>query len=122
MVKCSNGNLDCRSFKIAGSGIGFKGGRYVSKGVYIAAKRAGSKLFQKLNDPAYKKHAKKNKIKFILIETTKGSKKKTRAYEATRSKLSQPVTTIINGKRITYKYTYSIKRLADVTEVSKLMT
>lgn len=92
MATCSNGNTDCRSFKISGSGIGFKGGRYVAETRAVAAKRAGSKLFQKIkSDPAYKRFENMNAIKFILSETTAGSKKKTVAYKVTKERLPQPI-------------------------------
>jgi hypothetical protein len=119
MVKCANGDPDCRSFKIAGSGIGYKGGRYVAKTPAVAAKRAGARLFQKIqNDPEFKKYANKTSIKFILKEVTKGRKNtnKTVAYEVFRKKLSTPLEITRNGKTIQYQYTYEVKRLINMAE------
>lgn len=112
MVKCSNGTEDCRSFKVVGAGIPFTGGRYVAKTAGVAAKRAGSKLYSKVNnDAAFAKYQNKNSIKFILQETTKGAGKHTKAFEVFRTKLTKPVIVKIKGSEIVYKYKYEIKQL-----------
>ena len=125
MVKCSNGEPDCMSFKVLGSGILFEGGNYRAKSVSKAAKRAGVKLFQKIdNKPEYKKYASKKSIKFILGETTRGSDKKTYAFEISRVKLDKPITigkgknnatNDVNPFKVTYqvKYKYVCTRLSD---------
>lgn len=123
MVKCSNGELDCMSFKVLGSGIMFEGGSYKAKTVSKAAKRAGVKLFQKIdNNAEYKKYSAKKSIKFILGETTRGSEKKTHAFEIQRVKLDKPITVARGNfnedtdKFDTYyqvKYSYVCKRLSD---------
>lgn len=114
MVKCSNGNTDCRSFKIAGSGIGFKGGRYVAPSRTVAARRAGSKIFQKINnDSNYTKFNKKMSVKFILVETSRGMPKKTVAYEVTKEKLTKPTEFKKGGQTIIVKFKYIVTRLSD---------
>ena len=123
MVNCSNGNTECRSFKIIGSGIGFKGGRYVAENRNIAANRAGSKLFQKTNKhPDYKKYAGKKSIKFILSETTVGSPKKTIAYEVTKQKLDKPIEFTKGNKTILVKFKYEVHKLInqDDPELKKM--
>lgn len=118
MVKCSNSNEECKSFKILGSGIGFEGGRYVAPSVSVAAKRAGTKLFQKAMKSA--EFANKKTIKFIVGETTSGSKKKTYAYEVKRMTLEKPKVIVRNGVTIEYKYKYEVKRLATMPSSSDL--
>lgn len=114
MVKCGNGNTDCRSFKIAGSGIGFKGGRYVAPNRNIAARRAGSKLFQKIhNDDNFSNFSKKISVKFILIETTQKMSKKTVAYEVTKEKLDNYREFKRGEKAIVVKYKYKVTRLTN---------
>lgn len=109
MVKCSNGDPDCKSFKVLGSGIGFEGGSYKAKTVGAAAKRAGSKLFQKKE---YKKFPNKTTIKFILGETTRGSAKKTFAYEVTRITLDKPITVARADLDYQVKYKFVCKALS----------
>lgn len=123
MVKCSNGKDDCRSFKVVGAGIPFTGGRYVAKSAGIAAKRAGSKLYSKVNnDTAFAKYKHKDSIKFILQETTKGGGKKTKAYEVFRTELDKPVVVKIKDTEIVYKYKYEVKQLkTPVDDVMKEM-
>jgi hypothetical protein len=112
MVKCSNGKENCRSFKIVGSGISFVGGRYVAETQSVAAKRAGSRLFQKIeNDPSFKEFKSRKSIKFIIRETTQGSLKKTTAYEVFRETLPKPIVTTIKGVEIIYKYNYTVTKL-----------
>lgn len=124
MVKCANGNPDCRSFKITGSGIGFKGGRYIAETQAVAAKRAGSALFQYVHtshkhgrglDEHYAKWKNKTSIKFILMETTRGSNptKKTVAYQVNKTVLSTPKTIKRGDQTITVKYAYTVDKLTN---------
>lgn len=111
MPKCSNGG-ECSSFKIVGSGIDYKGGRYVTKNFATAARHAGSQLYSKVhNNSKYKKYDNKISIKFILKETTRGGSKSTKAYEVFRVKLTTPKVITLNGVSVTYKYTYNVKAL-----------
>lgn len=123
MVKCSNGTEECRSFKVVGAGIPSTGGRYIAKTFGVAAKRAGSKLYSKINNNAeFAKFQNKNSIKFILQETTKGAGKKTKAFEVFRTKLDKPVVVKIKGQEILYKYKYNVKQLkSSVEEVMQEM-
>ena len=112
-VKCSNGKEDCKSFKVMGSGIGFKGGSYKAQTIGVAAQRAGKKLFQKVDkDKNLKKFSSKNTIKFILGETTRGSEKRTKAYVVTRSLLDTPKVINRGGVEISYKYEYKTSVLS----------
>ena len=123
MVKCSNGDPECKSFKVLGSGIMFEGGSYKAKTVSKAAKRAGVKLFQKVdNDSTYKKFSSKKSIKFILGETTRGSERKTHAFEVKRIKLDKPKV-ITRGKiEYTVKYTYECVKLSGQdNEIDKIV-
>lgn len=98
-----------RNFTIQGSDIGFSGGLYVAKEPLAAAKKAGTKLFQMIDhaqkykeDPKNEKYIKykdiaeyakyngQKSIKFLLRESTQGSKKKSYFYEITQKKLSVP--------------------------------
>tara|TARA_X000000368_G_C22678152_1_gene557038 strand:+ start:76 stop:447 length:372 start_codon:yes stop_codon:yes gene_type:complete len=123
MPKCSNGNPDCKSFKVLGSGIGFKGGRYVAENKMKAAKRAGSKLYKKIdNDPRYSQYKNKTSIKFIMGETTIGSPKKSTAYEVKRSKLAEPKKIKIGNTVVEYKYKYTVHKLSiPDSEMEKMM-
>jgi hypothetical protein len=101
------------SFRILGSGIGFKGGRYVAFSKSVAANRAGSMLFRKIrNDAMYSNFAKKQSIKFILGESTSGSKHKSTAYEVTQTELSTPKKVTRGGVELVYKYKYTVSKLA----------
>lgn len=123
MPKCSNGNPDCKSFKILGSGIGFKGGRYIAQDKTVAARRAGSRLYKKIeSDPQYSQFKNKTTIKFILGETTKGSPKTTTAYQVKRTKLDKPLKIKIGNTMVTYKYKYTVHKLAiNDSEIGKMM-
>jgi hypothetical protein len=54
------------------------------------------------------------KIKFHIVECTRGSKQKTFYYEGTRTKLDNPISVNIKGgnnnKQIVYKYKNMIKK------------
>lgn len=83
-----------RSFTIEGSGTGFKGGRYRSKtGPLTAARKAGARLYRELTESQIKDRESKNKknIKFILKETTRGSKKETMFFKVERIPLKNPI-------------------------------
>jgi hypothetical protein len=105
------------SFKISGSDIGFEGGRYKSDGGHAkAAKKAGAMLFRivenKSNKAEYKKFKKfhDHKIfKFILTETTQGSKKESKYYEATKIPLKTPKTIVRGGVEVTYSFKVVVK-------------
>ena len=115
MTKCSNKTSVCKSFKILGSGIGFTGGRYVAENKMTAARRAGSKLYNKVdNNALYEKFKNKKSIKFILGEITQGGDKKTTAFEVSRTKLVTPKTVKIGSQTIVYKYAYNVKKLINV--------
>lgn len=106
-----------RSFKISGSDIGFEGGRYLSdEGPKKAANRAGSALFKAIDNkqdkPGFRKYKKFQDhkiIKFILTESTQGSKKESKYYEASRIPLKTPKTVVRNGVSITYEFKIVVK-------------
>lgn len=106
-----------RTFKISGSDIEFEGGKYVSDaGPKKAANKAGSMLFRiienKSNKPEYNKFKKfKNHkiVKFILTETTRGSSKSSRYYEASKIPLKEPKVVKIGDVEITYNYRIIVK-------------
>lgn len=100
-----------KTFKVAGSGIGFKGGRYYANTPIQAAKKAGSQLFRRVNtDPLYKSHSKRTSIKFIIVETTKGAanRGKTHNYIVTRKKKSKPMVAVRGNTTVTYEYDYTV--------------
>jgi hypothetical protein len=102
-----------RSFTIEGSGTGFNGGRYKTKTSPLsAAKKAGARLYRELTESQIKSRESKGKkdIKFILKETTRGSKKETLFFRVKRVTLSKPVVRTIAGKTIQSKYVYEIER------------
>lgn len=108
MPSCINGKQNCRSFKISESEIGYSGGRYVASDKNTAAKRAGSKLFQKvMNDSKFSSFKNKSSLTFVLTETTQGSDHKSSSYKVVQHKLDEPIelkkgdTTIM----VHYKYT-----------------
>ena len=117
-----------RYFKISGSDIEFEGGRYKSdSGPKKAATKAGSMLFRmienKSNKPEFRKFRqyKDNRIvKFILTETTKGSRKESKYYEASKIPLKTPKTIERNGVTITYSYKILVKeRLGSPSSLPK---
>lgn len=96
-----------RNFTVQGSDLGFTGGLYTGKTPLAAAKKAGTKLFQaidhgvkfhedskkfaKYKDHAeYAKYSQQKSVKFLLRETTQGSKKKSYFYEVTQNKFDEP--------------------------------
>lgn len=84
-----------RFFTVAGSGTNFEGGRYAAKDNVIgtAARKAGARLYRNLSDSEIKTREKggNDSIKFILRETTRGSKKNTYHFIVTRQVLTKPV-------------------------------
>lgn len=121
-MKCAETNT-CKNFTIVGSGIEFKGGKYVGKDRNTAAKKAGTALFQRLSNPSkykngsvFEKYGDKKSIKFILRESTAGSNNKTTAYEVKRTKLSTPKVVEIKGVKITYQYKYETTPLKSSLE------
>ena len=111
---------ESRFFTIAGSDIGFEGGRYKtdkSGSPGSAAKRAAKILFRMVentnNKSEFKKYAKfasHKAIKFILRETTAGSDKNSYYYEASSVPLKTPVTVTINGVEVTYTRNIVVKK------------
>ena len=103
-----------KSFTIVGSGTKFVGGRYMSKNgdVASAAKKAGARLFRDLTESQIKLREKKGVkgIKFILKETTRGSKNETYTFKVERITLSKPITRTIAGKTIVSKYSFEVKK------------
>ena len=103
-----------KSFTIAGSGTKFTGGRYMSKNgdVASAAKKAGARLFRDLTESQIKLREKKGLkgIKFILKETTRGSKNETYTFKVTRVTLAKPITRTIAGNTIVSKYSFEVKK------------
>lgn len=113
-------------YTIVGSGIGFEGGRYSGDAFARAAKKAGSGLFERLNNPNrfkdgknFKQYSDKKSIFFILKETSQGSNKKTKAYTVTQKALAKPKTITIAGKQITYKYMNVVTELTSEAEIAK---
>lgn len=109
-----------RSFTIVGSGTGFKkGGRYRTKSSpLVAARKAGARLYRELTESQIKARESNGKkdIKFILKETTRGSKKETMFFRVKRVTLSKPVVRTIAGKSIESKYVFEVERCgSDVT-------
>lgn len=106
-----------RTFKISGSDIEFEGGRYMSDaGPKKAATKAGSMLFRMIENKSGKKEYAKFKkfsnhkiVKFILTETTRGSDKASKYYEASKIPLKTPKVISRGGVDITYNYKVIVK-------------
>lgn len=106
-----------RYFKVAGSDIEFEGGRYSSDGgPKKAAVRAASMIFRAIENKSkkpefekYKRYKNKEIIKFILSETTRGSNKKSKFYEASKIPLKNPKTVTKDGVEITYNFKIIVK-------------
>ena len=96
------------TFTIAGSGIGYKGGNYVSHYPLQAAKKAGRQLFLKLAKPEFSKYKNKTSIKFILRERVRGKAGKTYAYEVSRKKLKKPIIIKKDNKEIKIEFEYKV--------------
>jgi hypothetical protein len=115
-------NSDKRFFTIAGAGTNVKPntGRYTATGPSQAGKKAGARLYRDLSEADIKKRTASGKkgIKFILRETTQGSKKGTFYYVVTRKTLSNPTRVKIGDKVIEYKYEYTIAK-SDADSVAK---
>ena len=84
-----------RFFTVAESGTNFEGGRYAAKDNVIgtAARKAGARLYRNLSDAQIKAREKSgnDSIKFVLRETTRGSKKNTYHFIVKRQILTKPV-------------------------------
>lgn len=81
-----------RAFKIAGSSIGFEGGRFRGTTRATAARKAASRLLQLVEEDAhYATYRKLPSVKFILKETTQESEHKSTFYEAKRVELDAPI-------------------------------
>ena len=98
-----------KNYTIYWSAIGFKGGSYKSTSPTSAAKKAGNRLFKVANeDKNYDKFKNVKALKFVLRETTRGSKHNVFTYSASRKKLAKPVVVKIGNTEIIYKYTIDI--------------
>jgi len=111
-----------RYFTIQGSGTKSVGGRYAAKDsvVTTAAKKAGSRLYRELTEAQISARKSRNLdgIKFILRETTSGSKKNTYYYKVMRIPLPETKIIKINGNTIEYKYTFKLMK-SDQSSVEK---
>ena len=98
-----------KNYTIYWSAIGFKGGSYKSTSPTSAAKKAGNRLFKVANeDKNFDKFKNVKALKFVLRETTRGSKHNVFTYSASRKKLAKPVVVKIGNTEIVYKYTIDI--------------
>ena len=80
-------------------------GRYISSNPSSAAKKVVSRLC------SVNKH---KKVEFCIRETTQFSKKKVYGpYLGNRKKRAKPLTVMIAGKKITYKYDSTVRSLKD---------
>lgn len=107
---------DKRTFTIQGSDLGFEGGRYKSVTPAGAARKAAKQLFRmvenKLNKTAWHKYAKfasHKKLRFIVRESTRGSKRDTFYYEASVEQLDQPRVIKRNGTEYTVTKAIKVK-------------
>ena len=115
--------MSARTFTIAGSDIGWAGGKYKPQKNGMpgpAAKKAAKELFKmienKANKPEWHKYEtyKSHKtIKFILRETTLGSNKKSYYYEAKVQHLKTPMKRVIDGVEILYHRKIVVKTCPD---------
>jgi hypothetical protein len=110
--KASHMDIDYRSFTVAGSSIGFEGGKYISVSPSSAAKKAATRMFSLTKTGRkFSNHKSEDSIKFILRETTRGSEHKTYFYDAYKHKYDEPQVRTIpspNGP-VEIKYEYTIK-------------
>lgn len=114
-----------KTFKIAGSDIDFMGGLYhpnKTGSPGSAAKKAAKSLFRMIENKKGSADWKKferfkdhKTIKFILRETTQGSDKKSKYYEAKVVHLpaSQHKTVVLNGVEIVYTKKLLVKTCPD---------
>jgi hypothetical protein len=114
-----------RTFTIEGSDLEFSGGKYriTEKGTPSgAAKKAAKSLFRMVENKdskpewkKYEKYAAHSTIKFLLRETTQGSAKKTKYYEAKvqHIKKADQKAVVINGVEIIHTKKIVVKSCAD---------
>lgn len=101
---------EIRYFMVEGSNIGFKGGRYKGKSYTAVAKKAANAIFRRLrNNPHFARHKNVKSVKFLVRETTQGSKHPAMYYEAFLVPREKPVTVTLNGVEITYKHEVRVK-------------
>jgi hypothetical protein len=102
------GKGEKRSFKLVQvDGKTVNKGRYNADSPLTAARRAYSVLCREASGD-------KCTYKFMLKETTRGSNKKVYGpYLGSRKKRAKPLTVMIAGKKITYKFDSSVKSLKD---------
>lgn len=121
-----------RNFTIQGSDIGFTGGLYKGSSPSAAGRKAGSRLFnviqlgQKYNSDKvkyaeyakfapYTKYANEKVVKFILRETTRGSKKESFSYEAHVQYLKTPRVVKRGGIDITVTKAVTVESCKDLS-------
>jgi hypothetical protein len=115
-MSTSSGKPVKRNFTITESTIGYEGGKYSTNksGTPLsAAQRAASKLFQmaqnKKGKAAWKKFESSNDlIKFTIRETTRGSDKEVRQYEAKIKKLPESEIKTVKRGDVEYTVTHKI--------------
>ena len=78
-------------------------GRYLAASHSAAAKKAFTQYCRR------SKRKTRCGASMTLVETTRGSAKKTKAYNLAREVLKPPVKVVINGKKQTYKYKTVVK-------------
>ena len=104
--KVKNGG---RSFKVKLDLTGEQNGRYNGDSPYQAANKALSEL---IRNKLKKGDNVDDEITFFLVESTKGSSKKTHEYLGRRTKLDTPVTyTVGNGQLITKEYKNILRKV-----------
>lgn len=105
-----------RYFKVAGSGIGFEGGRYSGETPEQAARKAGRQLWRKVEtESEYKRFDKTSVLKFILVETTQGSSKRTYSYKVEKKRKPAPEKIALNGVTFVSNFDYKVSACHDMT-------
>lgn len=98
-----------RSFKVKLEQNGPQYGRYNGDSPYQAANKALSEI---IRNKVKNNQLADQDINFFLVESTKGSSKKTHQYVGKRMKLTQPVTyTVDNGQVITKEYKNVLRKV-----------
>lgn len=98
-----------RSFKVKLEQNGPQYGRYNGDSPYQAANKALSEI---IRNKVKNNQTADQDINFFLVESTKGSSKKTHQYVGKRMKLTQPVTyTVDNGQVITKEYKNVLRKV-----------
>ena len=105
-----------RSFTVQGSESGFEGGRYTGDSPIVAARHAAKQIFRHAESKS--KSASQKKIKFILRETTRGSKKTMYHYQASTKRLEKPKVIVRNGVEITVSKVITVKSTTETISIS----